>query len=149
MLSSKLKPNKPILPKFDFKESAEGEQLVTYDECNCENCGKKPVTGTLYKCANCEDYNLCEVCYSQGVFEHFSYHIFMKFTRALKHTDKNPTSMMPVLDPRLYPHSGQLPEQLSSPTKKRANEHPIDNDDLDDLQPLNMGRSMSMPMKSQ
>lgn len=89
---------------FEFKEQvADPTEAITHDEINCENCGKKPVVGNLYKCANCEDYNLCEQCYSQGSFEHFSYHIFMKLQKPLKAVNKNPTTLIQVLDPRLYP----------------------------------------------
>ena len=101
---------------------------MTHDEVSCENCGKKSVVGNLYKCANCEDYNLCEQCYSQSAFSHFSYHVFMKLPRPLLHVEKNPTTLLQVLDARLYPASSQsllstsvIGEQIS-PIKKKGQE---------------------------
>lgn len=59
-------------------------QMNHGEQVNCENCGKKPVIGNLFKCANCEDYNLCEQCYTSNQFDHYSYHIFMKLHKPLK-----------------------------------------------------------------
>lgn len=100
----------PILPPFEFKDE-QADPTATFEDVNCENCGKKPVVGSLFKCANCEDYNLCDKCYSEGTYEHFSYHVFLKFLRPLKKVDKSPTTLLQVLDPRLYPKGGsQLPQ---------------------------------------
>lgn len=120
---------------------------MTHEGVNCENCGKKPVIGNLYKCANCEDYNLCEQCYTQNQFEHFSYHIFMKFTKPLKLVEKNPTTILQVLDPRLYPSQSQ--HSKDTPQKKKSEAKPAvidDDENIDDLEPLNMSRSLSVPM---
>jgi hypothetical protein len=32
----------------------------------CSECGSKNITGVLYKCACCENYNLCEGCEANG-----------------------------------------------------------------------------------
>jgi Zinc finger, ZZ type len=147
----------PILPHFEFKDASQSEDVnaaMTHDEVNCENCGKKPVVGNLYKCANCEDYNLCEQCFNQSQYSHFSYHVFMKFQRPLKVQEKNPTTLLQVLDPRLYPASlSQLTAaQLNelSPQKKKdeylAAEEGEEDEDFEDLLPLSMSRSLSMPM---
>lgn len=75
----KSKKKQPLLPQFNFKEK---QDPVEHDDTNCENCGTKPIKGNLYKCANCEDYNLCEACYLSNKYDHFSYHIFMKMHKA-------------------------------------------------------------------
>jgi len=53
----------PILPPFEFKEQSQSEDVnaaMTHDGVTCDSCGKKPVVGNLFKCANCEDFNLCD-----------------------------------------------------------------------------------------
>jgi len=95
----------PILPPFEFKDG-HADPTIIFEEVSCENCGKKPVTGRLFKCANCEDYTLCEKCYSDGTFEHFSFHVFLQLLRPLKNQDKSPTILLQVLDARLYPKGG-------------------------------------------
>jgi hypothetical protein len=42
----------------------------------------------------------------------------MKFQKPLKQVEKNPTSLLQLLDPRLYPQS-QLSAVGESPTKKK------------------------------
>jgi predicted ATP-dependent serine protease len=106
---------------------------MTHEEFNCENCGKKPVVGNLYKCANCEDYNLCEQCYTASTYDHFAHHLFLKLTKPLKFTSKNPTILLQVLDQRLFPSQSSASLSLgqnqigASVIKKK------DDEDLDDL----------------
>lgn len=69
---------------------------MTHDEMGCEHCGKKPIVGNLFKCANCEDFNLCEQCYLSAKFSHFANHLFMKLHKPLKHSEKNPTILLQV-----------------------------------------------------
>ena len=55
----------------------------------------------------------------------------MKFQKPLKQLEKNPTTLLQVLDPRLYPQS-----QLSlgdSPSKKKEVLAEEDEDDFEDL----------------
>jgi hypothetical protein len=139
----------PILPTFEFKEQSQSEDVkaaMTHEGITCDNCGKKPVIGNLFKCANCEDFNLCDQCYTQNQFEHFSYHVFMKFLRPLKQQEKNPTTLLQVLDPRLYPQNTQLSKLTDSPSKKAVFFEEEGDSDFDDLQPLSMARSLSMPV---
>mmetsp|Transcript_9033 Transcript_9033/g.8478 ORF Transcript_9033/g.8478 Transcript_9033/m.8478 type:complete len:141 (-) Transcript_9033:1998-2420(-) len=136
---------KPILPAFDFKN----DQTKDHLDVNCENCGAKTITGNCYRCANCEDYNLCEACYTQGTFNHFSYHIFIELHKPLKASDKNPISLLQVLDPCLYsPESQGLSEKELKMKLRLYNADIIGEEELgdnfEDLAPLSMARSLSM-----
>jgi hypothetical protein len=65
----------------------------------------------------------------------------MKFHKPLKQVEKNPTSLLQLLDPRLYPQS-QLSAVGESPSKKKEVQME-EEEDLEDLQPLSMSRSLS------
>lgn len=42
----------------------------------CESCGKKSLTGILYKCLFCENYCLCDECF---LLKKHIKHPFIKF----------------------------------------------------------------------
>jgi Ca2+-binding EF-hand superfamily protein len=42
----------------------------------CNQCRLSPIRGIRYKCANCMDYDLCELCESQEL--HLKTHVFLK-----------------------------------------------------------------------
>jgi hypothetical protein len=68
----------------------------------------------------------------------------MKLQKPLKQVEKNPTSLLQLLDPRLYPES-QLSTVGESPSKKKE-VYIEEEEDFEDLQPLNLSRSLSQPM---
>lgn len=43
---------------------------------NCDSCGKRPIYGVRYRCANCEDFDLCELC--EATADHIRTHVFYK-----------------------------------------------------------------------
>lgn len=116
-------------------------------EFGCENCGKKPIDKVCFRCVNCEDYTLCEECYKNNSFDHFSYHLFMKLHKPLLDSDKNPTILLKtLLDPRLYEES-IISEDLDS-FKNKPLEEEDQEEEFEDLAPLSISRSFSVPMKS-
>ncbi|RCH97081.1 hypothetical protein CU097_010177 [Rhizopus azygosporus] len=42
----------------------------------CNKCSVSPIRGTRYKCANCVDFDLCEMC--EGSNSHINTHVFLK-----------------------------------------------------------------------
>lgn len=51
----------------------------------CDNCGSFPIIGTRYKCAECDNYDLCEVCEQKGIHDH---HYFLKMKKPLPKGDR-------------------------------------------------------------
>lgn len=39
---------------------------VKHPNVVCDNCGQSGITGTRWKCARCNDYDLCTECYMSG-----------------------------------------------------------------------------------
>lgn len=46
----------------------------------CDGCNASPIVGVRYKCANCPNYDLCEVCEAKGNI-HDANHVFLKINR--------------------------------------------------------------------
>lgn len=42
----------------------------------CNNCGTSPIKGYRFKCANCVDFDICEMCEADDV--HYKNHVFTK-----------------------------------------------------------------------
>jgi hypothetical protein len=57
----------------------------------------------------------------------------MKFLRPLKQLDKNPTTILQVLDPRLYPQNTQISKLTDSPQKKSTILDEEGDEDFEDL----------------
>lgn len=43
------------------------EMPITHQNVTCDGCNTHPITGIRYKCAVCDDYDLCEDCEERGV----------------------------------------------------------------------------------
>ena len=57
------------------KDQAHRESFI-HRGITCNMCNASPVCGTRYKCANCLDYDLCEVC--EPADNHDRTHVFLK-----------------------------------------------------------------------
>lgn len=85
----------------------------------CNGCGMQPITGIRYHCANCWDYDLCEMCEAQQI--HLKTHVFYKIRIPA------PTrGQIKLVQPKWYPGEpnacpesipGQLRESLLGSTK--------------------------------
>ena len=75
----------------------------------CNSCGVCPIQGIRYRCANCQDFDLCEDCEAQQV--HFKTHIFYK-VRIPAPTLGNPRQAIPVW----YPGKPSLMQRSLGPT---------------------------------
>ncbi|KAI1100832.1 EF-hand [Jackrogersella minutella] len=61
---------------FRVSEDNARRNAYIHRSCQCNACGMVPIRGIRYRCANCADFDLCEVCESQGL--HNKTHIFYK-----------------------------------------------------------------------
>jgi Zinc finger, ZZ type len=41
-------------------------QTAVHGEFNCDSCDAFPIEGIRYKCLDCEDFDLCEICFNDG-----------------------------------------------------------------------------------
>ncbi|KAI1653129.1 hypothetical protein F4813DRAFT_375920 [Daldinia decipiens] len=61
---------------FRVSEDNARRNAYVHRSCQCNGCGMVPIRGIRYRCANCADFDLCEVCESQGL--HNKTHVFYK-----------------------------------------------------------------------
>ncbi|KAI2601939.1 EF-hand [Hypoxylon sp. NC1633] len=61
---------------FRVSEDNARRNAYMHRGCQCNGCGMVPIRGIRYRCANCADFDLCEVCESQGM--HNKTHVFYK-----------------------------------------------------------------------
>ena len=94
-------PSGALLPDLKTVPGQAVHKGVSCDECHC-----KDIVGNLYKCVNCDDFNICEKClrpFSSVEFDHqYPNHVFIKLRRplAMDHS-KNPSAL--VSDPAVIP----------------------------------------------
>ncbi|KAI1452024.1 EF-hand [Annulohypoxylon moriforme] len=61
---------------FRVSEDNARRNAYVHRGCQCNGCGMVPIRGIRYRCANCADFDLCEICESQGL--HNKTHVFYK-----------------------------------------------------------------------
>ncbi|KAI9103710.1 hypothetical protein DFS34DRAFT_605545 [Phlyctochytrium arcticum] len=61
---------------YSIAEDQARKDGYVHRSITCNHCGLSPLRGTRYKCANCVDYDVCELCESQDV--HIKTHAFVK-----------------------------------------------------------------------
>lgn len=76
----------------------------------CNGCGSLPIRGIRYRCTNCADYDLCELCEAQQI--HDRTHLFYK-----------------VRIPAPFLGNPRQPQPVWYPGKPRSNEFPMHKDD--------------------
>lgn len=86
---------------------------VIHRGITCDGCGARPIIGVRYKCSECQDYDLCQVCEGKELHNH---HVFLKLKAPMgvdiiysHRTDDAPTqpSAEPAPaqeQPRAHPH---------------------------------------------
>lgn len=73
-------------PDSTFEES---KPKVVHPHIICDGCGANPVAGNRYKCAICNDYDLCEKCEAKSDHPH----PFLK----IKHPRQRPLKIIVVM----------------------------------------------------
>ncbi|KAL4221756.1 hypothetical protein ACF0H5_020011 [Mactra antiquata] len=51
---------------------------LKHNDISCDSCSKKSFTGTRWKCQTCEDFDLCNVCYTG--YKHVLQHPFLRIS---------------------------------------------------------------------
>ena len=63
----------------------------------CNKCGVSPIRGTRYKCANCVDFDLCEMC--EGSNSHLTTHVFLKIRIPIPPLANPRSALLPAFYP--------------------------------------------------
>ncbi|KAI9032836.1 hypothetical protein CLU79DRAFT_830671 [Phycomyces nitens] len=63
----------------------------------CNKCSTTPVRGVRYKCANCIDFDLCEMC--EGSHNHFNTHVFLKIRIPIPPLSNPRNALLPAFYP--------------------------------------------------
>jgi len=61
---------------FRISEEQERNESYVHRRVTCNSCGIMPIRGIRYRCANCLDYDLCELCEATQI--HPKTHLFYK-----------------------------------------------------------------------
>ncbi|EQC31782.1 hypothetical protein SDRG_10571 [Saprolegnia diclina VS20] len=62
----KISKSLPGLPSF-LSRTKKAPTDTDHAMAFCDGCGEHPIKGTVWSCSVCVNYNLCGLCYSQGI----------------------------------------------------------------------------------
>lgn len=66
----------------------------------CNKCNMSPIRGVRYKCANCVDFDLCEMC--EGANSHINTHVFLKIRIPIPPLANPRSALLPPFYPGKY-----------------------------------------------
>ncbi|KAF9958362.1 hypothetical protein BGZ70_009221 [Mortierella alpina] len=92
----------------------------------CNSCGTVPIRGLRYKCANCQDYDLCEGCEAAEV--HIKSHVFMKIRIPIPPLANSRTKKLPPFYPGVPKGNTTIPEHMLQELLQKTH---FDNVELD------------------
>ncbi|KAF9958171.1 hypothetical protein BGZ72_000778 [Mortierella alpina] len=92
----------------------------------CNSCGTVPIRGLRYKCANCQDYDLCEGCEAAEV--HIKSHVFMKIRIPIPPLANSRTKKLPPFYPGVPKGNTTIPEHVLQELLQKTH---FDNVELD------------------
>ena len=61
---------------------------VIHQGIKCNKCEMNPIVGIRYKCADCNDYNLCEKCEEENFISNVHPHNFIKIRKFIENVQK-------------------------------------------------------------
>ena len=73
--SAKIEQENPFQINNNNNQNNGNSNAVVHKGITCDGCGIKPIVGVRYKCAQCEDFDLCAVCEEKDTNHR---HIFLK-----------------------------------------------------------------------
>jgi hypothetical protein len=59
------------------------QTLPSHEGVKCDGCNVFPLKGIRYKCANCPNWDLCQICFEHDVTVHVPTHCFILIKNAL------------------------------------------------------------------
>ncbi|KAG0322576.1 hypothetical protein BGZ99_003232 [Dissophora globulifera] len=92
----------------------------------CNSCRTVPIRGLRYKCANCQDYDLCEGCEAAEV--HTKSHVFMKIRIPIPPLANSRTKKLPPFYPGIPQGNTSTPDHLLQELLQKTH---FDNVELD------------------
>ncbi|KAG0277517.1 hypothetical protein BGZ95_005809 [Linnemannia exigua] len=92
----------------------------------CNNCRTVPIRGLRYKCANCQDYDLCEGCEAAEV--HIKSHVFMKIRIPIPPLANSRTKKLPPFYPGIPQGNTSTPDHMLQDLLQKTH---FDNVELD------------------
>ncbi|KAF9928779.1 hypothetical protein FBU30_002099 [Linnemannia zychae] len=92
----------------------------------CNNCRTVPIRGLRYKCANCQDYDLCEGCEAAEV--HIKSHVFMKIRIPIPPLANSRTKKLPPFYPGIPQGNTSTPDHMLQELLQKTH---FDNVELD------------------
>lgn len=72
-------------------------RMYTIGGITCNKCGVSPIRGIRYKCANCVDFDLCEMCESNN--NHATTHVFLKIRIPIPPLANPRSALLPAFYP--------------------------------------------------
>ncbi|GAA5805904.1 hypothetical protein HPULCUR_011430 [Helicostylum pulchrum] len=75
----------------------------------CNKCNMSPIRGVRYKCANCVDFDLCEMC--EGANSHINTHVFLKIRIPIPPLANPRSALLPAIYPGKYHNKPPIPAE--------------------------------------
>ena len=101
---------------YRISEDQARKQNYVHMGIQCDSCGVQPIQGIRYRCANCPDFDVCEVCEAQQ--PHIMTHIFYKVRIPVPSL-----SLRQGISPPWYPGKpNSLPRSVPYDLKKRLSD---------------------------
>ncbi|KAG0167776.1 hypothetical protein DFQ30_005666 [Apophysomyces sp. BC1015] len=84
----------------------------------CNKCSISPIRGIRYKCANCVDFDLCEMC--EGGNSHAYTHVFLKIRIPIPPLANPRSALLPVFYPGKVKHRTSLTSEKFRELQRRS-----------------------------
>ena len=75
-LQNEISKSKIIYKKKNVEEEEKNNDRIIHKGIFCNKCGQENIVGVRYKCAQCSNFNLCEIC--ENSYNHDIKHIMVK-----------------------------------------------------------------------
>ncbi|KAI8599464.1 hypothetical protein EDD21DRAFT_339774 [Dissophora ornata] len=111
---------------YAIAEDQAGKEGHIHRGITCNSCRTVPIRGLRYKCANCQDYDLCEGCEAAEV--HIKSHVFMKIRIPIPPLANSRTKKLPPFYPGIPQGNTTTPDYLLQELLKKTH---FDNVELD------------------
>ncbi|KAI7817368.1 hypothetical protein BC939DRAFT_332497 [Gamsiella multidivaricata] len=111
---------------YAIAEDQAGKEGHIHRGITCNSCRTVPIRGLRYKCANCQDYDLCEGCEAAEV--HIKSHVFMKIRIPIPPLNNSRTKKLPPFYPGIPQGNTATPEHLLQELLQKTH---FDNVELD------------------